>query len=59
MTIILQNQFDNISLKFFNSKDSKTSIEKIFLEGKEIIISKSSQSNISNNSKRKQIKKSR
>ena len=50
----LQNQFDNISLKFFNSKDSKTSIEKIFLEGKEIIISKSSQSNISNNSKKKE-----
>ena len=50
----LQNQFDNNSLKFFNSKDSKILNEKIFFEGKEIIISKSSQSNISNNSKKKE-----
>jgi len=50
----LQNQFDNNSLNVFNNKDLITSNEKIFFEGKEIIISKSSQSNISNNSKKKE-----
>ena len=33
----LQNQFDNNSLKFFNSKDSKTSIEKIFWKEKKLL----------------------
>jgi len=49
----LQNQFDNNSLDLFNNKDLITSNEKIFFEGKEIIISKSSQSTISNNNSKK------
>jgi len=48
----LQYQYDIYPKNYFNKSISKSSNDKIFFEGKEIIISKSSQSNISNNSKK-------